>query len=123
MVGLNRSTFHLGDAIGFLNAPGPRYDLIFCCGILYHMFDPVELILASASRTDRLFLWTHYFLDQPRLTDFSPVVVERDNLRLRLHEVTYKYRTVGKFLGGNRPRTRWMELPGILDTLAFYGLS
>ena len=123
MLGLNRSTFLLGDAIGFLAAPGPRYDLIFCCGILYHMTDPVGLIRACAARSDRIFVWTQYFRDQRRLRHFRPVAVEHDGLRLTLHEMTYTHRTIGRFLGGNRPTTRWMELPGILAALGHYGFT
>lgn len=123
MLGLDRSTFHLGDAVGFLDAPGPRYDLLVCCGILYHMFDPLDLIRAMAARADRVFIWTHYHDARARLPRYRPVAIARDGLQLTAHEVTYRHRTLGQFLGGNRPKTRWMELPGILAALAHYGLS
>lgn len=38
-----------------------RYDLIFACGVLYHMIDPLLLLERMAARTDNLYLWTHYF--------------------------------------------------------------
>lgn len=124
IVGLNRSTFLLGDVIKYLEAPGPRYDLIFCCGILYHMLDPVELIRLCAARSDRLFIWTHYYLDQTRLNrHFTARTLAHDGLSVTLHEMTYKHRSFGRFLGGNQPSTRWMELPDIQAALAHYGLS
>lgn len=123
MAGLNRSTFLLGDVSRYLDTPGPRYDLIVCCGILYHMLDPVELIRLAAARSDRLFIWTHYFLDQPRLPAMTVRTVTHDGLTVRLHELTYRHRALGKFLGGNQPKTRWMELPEILAALAHFGLS
>ncbi|GEO99675.1 class I SAM-dependent methyltransferase [Methylobacterium haplocladii] len=123
MVGLNRSTFLLGDVSRYLEAPGPRYDVIFCCGILYHMLDPVELIRLAAARSDRLFIWTHYFLDQPRLPAMTMREVRHGSLTVRLHELTYRHRGLGQFLGGNQPKTRWMELPEILAALHHFGLS
>jgi len=120
---LDRSTFLLGDVSRHLAETQRRYDLIFCCGILYHMHDPVELIRLAAERSDRLFIWTHYFRDQKRLRDHTPREIERDGMRLRLHELTYKDRGLTTFWGGNQARTSWMELPDILAALHRYGLS
>jgi len=120
---LDRSTFLLGDVSRHLAETRRRYDLIFCCGILYHMHDPVELIRLAAERSDRLFIWTHYFRDQPRLRDHKLREIERDGMRLRLHELTYRDRAMTTFWGGNQARTSWMELPDILAALHRYGLS
>lgn len=123
IAGLNRSTFLLGDASRHLASSGPRYDLIFCCGILYHMLDPFELIRLCAARSDRLFIWTHYYRDQPRLKHLKPCEVEHGGERLQLHEWTYTKRNIAAFIGGNRPTARWMALPVLLDVLARHGLS
>ncbi|WP_232628150.1 class I SAM-dependent methyltransferase [Methylobacterium sp. Leaf118] len=123
IAGLTRSTFLLGDVSRHLEAPGPRYDMIFCCGILYHMLDPVELIRLAAARTDRLFIWTHYYRAQPRLRGYTPRPVDHEGMRLTLHEVTYYDRKIATFWGGNRSKTRWMELPDLMRVLAHYGLS
>ncbi|GJE61874.1 class I SAM-dependent methyltransferase [Methylobacterium trifolii] len=123
MLGLNRSTFLLGDVAAHLAEPGPRYDLIFCCGILYHMLDPVELIRLAAGRSDRLFIWTHYVRDQPRLKHLKPRPYRGHGLDLTLYEFTYVGIGQGTFWGGNRPRTHWLDLPAILAILARFGLS
>ena len=39
LVGLRRSRFLLGDFIEYLKLDTTRYDLVFCCGVLYHMRD------------------------------------------------------------------------------------
>lgn len=123
IAGLTRSTFLLGDVSRHLEAPGPRYDLIFCCGILYHMLDPLELIRLAAARTDRIFIWTHYFREERRLRRHVTRPVEHEGMRLDLHELTYQDRKLATFWGGNRDRTRWMELPDLIRVLAHHGLS
>lgn len=123
IAGLTRSTFLLGDVSRHLAAPGPRYDLIFACGILYHMFDPLELIRLAAARSDRLFLWTHYYAAQPRMRRHVPRPVEHEGMRLTLHELTYRDRGLATFWGGNQGKTRWMELPDLIRALAHHGLT
>ncbi len=123
IAGLNRSTFLLGDVSRHLEAPGPRYDLIFYCGILYHMLDPLELIRLAAARTDRIFIWTHDFREERRSRRHTSHVVEHEGLRLSLHEFAYNDRGPATFWGRNRDRTRWMELPDLIRVLAHHGLS
>lgn len=120
---LDRSTFLLGDATGYLAAPGPRHDLIFACGILYHMQDPVELIRLAAARSDRLFLWTHYYADVPRLKHLRPRTYRGHGLSVPTYEMTYRNSGLGTFWGGNRASTNWLELPTILAVLAHFGLT
>lgn len=123
IAGLARSTFLLGDVSRHLAEPGPRYDLIFACGILYHMLDPLELLRLAAARSDRLFLWTHYYAAQPRLNRHVPRPVEHAGMRLNLHELVYRDRGLATFWGGNQSKTRWMELPDIIRVLAHHGLT
>lgn len=106
-----------------LEAPGPRYDLIFCCGILYHMLDPLVLLRLAAARTDRIFIWTHDFREERRSRRHTRHVVEHEGLRLSLHEFAYNDRGPATFWGRNRDRTRWMELPDLIRVLAHHGLS
>jgi spermidine synthase len=40
LFGLQKARFLLGDFVEFLKQNTNRYDLIFCCGVLYHMQDP-----------------------------------------------------------------------------------
>lgn len=57
-----KAQFLIGD---FTKAFGPgaakRWDVVYACGILYHLLDPVQFIFDCAKSTDNLFLWTHYF--------------------------------------------------------------
>src|SRR5262249_36578015 len=42
-----------------------RFDVVFCCGLLYHLPRPWELLAKIASVTDRLFLSTHFTTADP----------------------------------------------------------
>ncbi|AMB46209.1 hypothetical protein [Methylobacterium sp. AMS5] len=87
------------------------------------MLDPLELIRLAAARSDRLFIWTHYYASQPRLRRHVPRAVEHEGLRLTLHELTYRDRGLATFWGGNRGRTRWIERPDLIRVLAHHGLT
>lgn len=57
-----KSQFLIGD---FTKAFGAKFnhkwDVIYACGVLYHLLDPVQFLFDCAESTDNLFLWTHYF--------------------------------------------------------------
>lgn len=53
-----------------LDASFGRFDLMFHCGVLYHLSNPAEQILAMGSLVDHVFLDTHIARDEP-------VIVER----------------------------------------------
>lgn len=37
-----------------------EFDLVFCCGVLYHMADPIRLLDQMAKVAPHLFMWTHH---------------------------------------------------------------
>ena len=55
-----KSKFLLGD---FSNPDisGDKFDTVVASGVLYHMEDPIALLEKVSSKTDNLFIWTHYF--------------------------------------------------------------
>ena len=57
---LKRVDFLLGDFLPYLDSLD-KVDLIFASGVLYHMVDPIRLLNLICSKTDKFFLWTHYF--------------------------------------------------------------
>lgn len=46
-----------------------RFDLMFHCGVLYHLLNPAEHLLAMSSLVDHVFLDTHIARDEPRLVE------------------------------------------------------
>jgi hypothetical protein len=59
LTGILRAKFLLGDIVEYLRYDR-RHDLVFCCGVLYHMAGPVELVRLMASRTNLISVWSHY---------------------------------------------------------------
>jgi Protein of unknown function (DUF1698) len=41
-LGMKRAEFMLGDFTLYLQECTERFDLVFCCGVLYHMQDPLS---------------------------------------------------------------------------------
>jgi hypothetical protein len=119
---LNRSRFLLGDVLEYVTNGCPRFDLVFCSGILYHMPDPVALIRAIATVTDRCFVWSHYF--------------DPDNHNLAHHasqhatgdfSTTYWSHRYGDkacaFWGGNKQSAAWLERDSLLGAFRHFGLD
>jgi len=46
-----------------------RFDLMFHCGVLYHLLHPAEQLLAAGELTDHIFLDTHIARDEPKLEE------------------------------------------------------
>jgi Methyltransferase domain len=40
-----------------------KFDAVFCCGVLYHLPRPWELIEKLSAISPRLFIWTHYSVE------------------------------------------------------------
>ncbi len=62
VLGLKAAKFELGDFEEYLRNPPARYDAAIACGVIYHLRNPVELILNLAGVTDRVYVWTQYYI-------------------------------------------------------------
>lgn len=60
-LGLNRVRFAVGDFIQYLRFCKKQWDLTYCCGVLYHMSDPAEVLRLISTTTKRLVLSTAIF--------------------------------------------------------------
>jgi Protein of unknown function (DUF1698) len=49
-----------GDICKYLEN-ADRFDLILASGVLYHQTDPLTLLRLAGKKTDKIYLWTHYF--------------------------------------------------------------
>lgn len=129
---IDRANFLLGDALEWLEHYEGRYDLVVASGVLYHMSDPVRFLELAASRTDALFLWTHYFTPEAMpqgdvrrrpFTGKEEVKTVRGQ-KLRLYERNYhRASNDSAFCGGPKDRHYWMHKQDILDFLKALGLS
>lgn len=130
------ATFMLGDFSRALPAGGP-WDLVLASGVLYHMQSPEKLLESIAARTDRVYLWTHYFDDdhsrwhpEARSQIGSKWLPERaatttcNGLTLTLVPMLYEAALGWSgFCGGPENRANWMYRDEILALLASFGFT
>jgi SAM-dependent methyltransferase len=121
LTGLARTRFLYGDFIEYLRGAGEeKFDLIFCCGVLYHMSDPVALIEAIAAHTSRVFLWTHYYAEGATAETVSEKVTRNGQAYLYYRRQNVD-RLSAAYRGGGQPTSTLMSRDGIF--LAFQSLG
>ena len=120
-----KTRYLCGDVVSYLRESNEEFDLIFCCGILYHMSDPVELIKQICLHTSRCFVWTHHYdLDAPlREGTRSPRTIVKNGFETTYYERPYPTMEGALFLGGNQRQTAWLTQPEITRAFAHFGLS
>lgn len=129
ILGLDRVSFLLGDFLEPLGQHERRYDIALASGVLYHMEDPMRLLVRLSELADRVFIWTHYF-DQEILTEKYPGKFEEPT------EATYgdfvytasrqSYEAAlewNGFCGGAAPQSLWFTRQSLIDALRFVGYS
>lgn len=132
LLGLDRCHFLLGDFLEYLRTTDVHADLVVASGVLYHAPDPIALLEAIGSVTDRVGIWTHYF---------DPTVIAADPAKARLfqadaehvdwrgHHLTLHRRAYlealqwGGFCGGPESSALWMERDGLLTVLDGLGFG
>ncbi|MEK7995138.1 MAG: class I SAM-dependent methyltransferase, partial [Planctomycetota bacterium] len=63
---LKKVNFLLGDFMPWLEGNKEHFDTVVAAGVLYHMAEPMKLILALGRITDRVYIYTHYIPDDLR---------------------------------------------------------
>lgn len=122
VLGLTRSTFHLGDIIGFLEGNRRHFDLVYCSGVLYHMADPVELIRHIADAADSCFVWTHVYDPERHPVPFAAEPVER--LGIQVDYWTHHYGSkAANYWGGIDPTAAWLTREDLLRAFTASSLS
>ena len=132
IMNLDKATFMVGDAVQWLEREPARFDLIVACGVLYHMIDPLRFLRAVASRTDHLYLWTH-FVEESRIPpDHEAAHGFASTRETRPFEgeamTLYRRSYAGvdrrvDFCGGIYDEPRWMARQSILDCLRLLGFT
>lgn len=131
--GLQRTRFVLGDFCEYLreSPAGPKFDVCFASGVLYHMRDPIALLEGIARHAESVYVWSHY--NEPAILDprpetaqrFGPMIsVERFGRTFELRELIYQEAVRwGGFCGGNASSGYWMKRQDILDALRLVGFT
>ena len=119
---MTHSSFMLGDFNLYLQDTQQRFDMVFACGVLYHMEDPLALIRGIARTTDRCFVWTHYF-DDSTTTGRVAVPAALDGITATYHRWRYHDRAQPVFWGGNKATASWMKRDDILAAFRHFGMD
>jgi hypothetical protein len=125
---LRNTRFLLGNFIPYL-AKCERKDLIFASGVLYHMVEPLNLLKLLCEKTDRIFLWTHYYdqaviANRPDSELFSPLE-NLDGGSYRGGKRIYPESALEwqGFTGGSAQYTIWLERETLLKYLEDAGFA
>lgn len=125
ITGLRKARFLHGDFTRYVESTTDRYDLIFCSGVLYHMHDPIALIMAMGRIARSCFVWTHYYsrgrYDRPRhrvRTD-----PRYPGVKLYVFSPTVEAMGSKTYFGGNRPVAVWLTRDDILATFRQAGFA
>jgi hypothetical protein len=82
------------------------FDAIFCCGLLYHLPEPWQLISQLPLVAPSLFVWTVY-------AEENEATIEIDGLLGR----EYVEGGLNEPLSGLSPKSIWLTLPSLLEAL------
>jgi hypothetical protein len=131
ILGLQRVRFLIGNFIRYLGESSETFDLILASGVLYHMTEPLTLIELLAKRTNRLYLWTHYYDNEiiarsPHLCAKFPTSSRTDvgGFPCIMHRYEYQDSLQQKgFCGGMKEYSYWLERADILTVLARRGFN
>ena len=131
IVGLPRSHFLLGDFEAYLRGEPARFDAVIASGILYHLRNPVELIVNLARATDQVYLWTHYY-DRDAIARLSTMahrfVEPREHthagFRHTIHPYNYlDFLDTTRFAGGSEAFSHWLGREDLLGALRHAGFT
>jgi SAM-dependent methyltransferase len=114
-----KARFLLGDFNLFLAETDKRFDLVFACGVLDHMLDPLETLHLISRVTPRVFLWTHYVAKTMGVVS----QVERHGYRCDYHEIGYDDQDPGRGLSGIASSASRLRRDDILGALRGYGFD
>jgi Methyltransferase domain len=82
------------------------FDVIFCCGLLYHLPEPWKLVSQAPLVAPCLFIWTVY-------ANEDEATIEINGLRGREHIES----GLDEPLSGLSPKSIWLTLPSLLELL------
>lgn len=115
--------FLLGNFVPWLETESRCFDLIWASGVLYHMTEPLRLLELISSRTDRVFLWTHFYRDDAVPPYLKARSVSLAGETFRQFERPYFLPSRRKSCGGVCTGRAWLRRSDILKALEILGFK
>jgi Protein of unknown function (DUF1698) len=122
LTGMN-ANYLLGDFVKYLECAKINYDLIFACGVLYHMMDPIHLIKLIADRSDRAFFWTIYVSEEQSATWADSFMNENQGYQCKYHRHYYDPQFYSRGHSGVNPYCCRLTKNDILEALRTFGFN
>lgn len=128
---LRRCSFLLGDFEEYLRHAKDHFDAVIACGVLYHMKDPVELIHNLARFTDRVYIWTQYYIPE-RVAAIAHMKnrfpgnhrAEHAGFPYTAHRYEYgDFLDTTRFAGGSAEYSHWVDRDDLLGALRHAGFT
>ena len=131
LLDLKRASFHLGNAIPFLESCTTYYDLTLCLAFLNHLTDPVGLMKLMAQRSRAIYIWNvtyneRLFRERPEFgPSFGPgKVIREGDLEYTYYPHYYgDVKDYSSFWGGMAPSCCWMNIEDYLGVVRSLGFS
>lgn len=127
---LTNLSLEFSEIISYLEREKETYDTILALGVLYHMVRPLEFIKLTASLSDKVCLWTHYFDEKAIKKNghwhkFGKNVLQSFD-GMDCDSRTYLYRSAlgsKKFYGGFNPFSYWLPKDAIIEAYRYFGME
>ncbi len=115
-----QARFLYGDFLAYLDDNPPQLDLIFACGVLYHMTTPLRLIRSICENAPRAFIWTHYY-DPDLCIRFSKTQKSESGLSAAHYRRSYFRPGAGLFFGGLENHACWLPREELINAFSYFG--
>jgi hypothetical protein len=115
--------FLLGNFVPWLEAEHQRFDLIWAAGVLYHMTEPLKLLELISARTDKMYLWTHFYYDDAVPSHLKMRNVSFAGMTIPQFERPYLMGRRRTFCGGVCSGRAWLRRSDILKVLEILGFK
>ncbi|MGF1528999.1 MAG: class I SAM-dependent methyltransferase [Candidatus Competibacterales bacterium] len=115
-----KAQFLPGDFNRYLEAKPRTFDLVFACGVLYHMIDPVHTLYLIAQTAPRVFIWTHY-LNEAHAAHCRAKSVTVHGFTCDYYEVPYDDSSHSRGWAGIHQSAHRIERQTLLDALHHVG--
>ena len=127
---LNNIELLFGDVIEYLKKTTNKFDFVLCSGILYHLPNPIELILLISLVTKKVFIWTHIYDEKSttmKIQNINGTQIEYDGEVYSGGRQTYKdggnSALESVYCGGKFKISFWISEEGLYKALKKYGFN
>lgn len=124
--------FLLGDFNSYLKNNTDRYDLLVASGVLYHMLDPIQLLVDMCKVSNGIGIWTQYYCseiiagrkDLSKKFDVNPIKFSVNGETYDMYKQSYlEALSWGGFCGGSEAHSYWITKDTLISVIENCGMK